>query len=92
MKSHIPAVNAPERIEIPHEVDELEFQVNSTLTPSTLKRGRQSRNTNKEKGASTQSTATCTITEVNCRGGSRASVGAAAPAALPRVFLQRVPL
>ena len=27
MKSHIPAVNAPERIEIPHKVDELEFQV-----------------------------------------------------------------
>jgi len=28
MKSHIPAVHAPERIEIPHKVDELEFQVN----------------------------------------------------------------
>ena len=35
---------------------------------------------------------TSTTIEVNCRGGSRASVGAAAPAALPRVFLQRVPL
>ena len=33
-----------------------------------------------------------TTTEINCRGGSRASVGAAVPAALPRVFLQRVPL
>ena len=33
-----------------------------------------------------------TTTEFNCRGGSRASVGAAALAALPRVFLQRVPL
>jgi hypothetical protein len=33
-----------------------------------------------------------TTTEVNCRGGSRASIGAAAPASLPRVFLQRVPL
>ena len=33
-----------------------------------------------------------TTTEVNCRGGSRASVGAAAPAALPRVFLQMVSL
>ena len=51
MKSHVPAVNAPERIEIPHEMDELEFQVKSTRTPRTLKRGRQSRNTNKEKGA-----------------------------------------
>jgi hypothetical protein len=30
--------------------------------------------------------------EVYCRGGSRASVGAAVPATLPRVFLQRVPL
>jgi hypothetical protein len=39
MKSHIPVVNAPERIEIPHEVDEMEFQVNSTLIPRTLKRG-----------------------------------------------------
>ena len=58
MKSHIHVVNTPERIEIPHKVDELEFQVNSTLTPSTLKRGRQSRNTNKEKGASIQSIAT----------------------------------
>jgi hypothetical protein len=58
MKSHIPAVNTPERIEIPHEVDELEFQVKSTLAPRTLKRGRQSRNTNKEKGASIRSIAT----------------------------------
>ena len=58
MKSHVPAVNAPKRIEIPHEMDELEFQVKSTLTPRTLKRGRQSRNTNKEKGASIQSIAT----------------------------------
>jgi len=33
-----------------------------------------------------------TTTEFNCRGGSRASIGAAALAALPRVFLQRVPL
>jgi hypothetical protein len=33
-----------------------------------------------------------TTTKFNCRGGSRASVGAATPAALPRVFLQRVPL
>jgi hypothetical protein len=41
IKSHIPAVNAPERIEIPHEVDEMEFQVNSTLIPPTLKRMRQ---------------------------------------------------
>ena len=55
MKSHIPAVNAPERIEIPHEVDEMEFQVKSTLTPHTPKRGRQSRNTN--NGASTQTIA-----------------------------------
>ena len=33
-----------------------------------------------------------TTIEVNCRGGSRAFVGAAALAVLPRVFLQRVPL
>ena len=39
-------------------LDELEFQIKSTPTPHTLKRGRQSRNTNKEKGASTQSIAT----------------------------------
>ena len=32
---------------------------------------------------------TLTTTECYCRGGSRASVGAAAPAALLRVFLQR---
>jgi hypothetical protein len=35
---------------------------------------------------------TFTTTKVNYRGRSRASVGVAAPAALPRVFLQRVPL
>jgi hypothetical protein len=52
MKSHITAINASERIEIPLEVDEIEFQVNSTLIPRTLKRGRQSRITN--NGASTQ--------------------------------------
>ena len=39
-----------------------------------------------------ESIRTITTTEFNCRGGSRASVGAAVPAALPRVFLQRVPL
>jgi len=39
MKSHIPAVNAPERIEIPHEVDELEFQAKSTLTVSYPEEG-----------------------------------------------------
>jgi len=33
-----------------------------------------------------------TTTECYCRDGSRASVGAAALAALPRVFLQRVAL
>ena len=33
-----------------------------------------------------------TTTEVNGRDGSRVSVEAAAPAALPRVFLQRVSL
>ena len=33
-----------------------------------------------------------TTTEMNCRGGSRATVGAATPAAPPRVFLQSVPL
>jgi hypothetical protein len=37
-------------------------------------------------------TCTDTTTEINCRGGSKASVRAAASAALPRVFLQRVSL
>jgi len=42
MKSHIPAVNAPERIEIPHdEVDELkEFRLASS-TSNMRKRGRE---------------------------------------------------
>jgi hypothetical protein len=39
-------------------MDQLEFQIKSTPTPRTLKSGRQSRNTNKEKGASTQCIAT----------------------------------
>jgi hypothetical protein len=35
---------------------------------------------------------TVTTTEINWRGGSKASVRTAASAALPRVFLQRVSL
>jgi hypothetical protein len=54
MKSCLPVANAPERIKIPYEVEEMEFQIKSILTPRTLKRERQCRKNNKENGASTQ--------------------------------------
>ncbi len=40
MKSHIPAVNAPERVEIPHDAKEPVFKLISTSTPTSRKRGR----------------------------------------------------
>nr|AAM74357.1 Putative retroelement [Oryza sativa Japonica Group] len=40
MKSHIPAVNAPERVEIPHDAEEPVFKLISTSTPTSRKRGR----------------------------------------------------
>ena len=40
MKSHIPAVNAPERVEIPHNEEEPVFKLISTSTPTLRKRGR----------------------------------------------------
>ena len=55
MKSHIPAVNASKRIEIPNEVDKIDIQIKSTLTPFTQKRGRQGRR--KETGAATRNRA-----------------------------------